>query len=279
MLNLFFKKNFYDGWDNVMYFFVPNLIIDFLIIISSALCIPGVTIFKESQWYLYVWFAAIILFSAAAGVVTVTWSETAAGIADYDTVDIKKFFKDIKNCISDGIKFGLTILAVLIYSIFVIRFFFFPTGENQTVTFVGLLAGTVYVWIAFTIFLALSWYPAVRANLHNGYRKSIKKCFIILFDNLFASLIITFYEMGLILISIIMLGIAPGMAGLVLSRCNAMRLLMKKYDYIEELDKKGEPANSQARRKIPWKELLAEEEEANPVRTFKDFWLPWKDMK
>ena len=54
---------------------------------------------------------------------------------------------------------------------------------------------------------------------------------------------------------------------------------MKKYDYIEELDKKGEPANSQARRKIPWKELLAEEEEANPVRTFKDFWLPWKDMK
>ena len=85
--------------------------------------------------------------------------------------------------------------------------------------------------------------------------------------------------MGLILISIIMLGIAPGMAGLVLSRCNAMRLLMKKYDYIEELDKKGEPANSQARRKIPWKELLAEEEEANPVRTFKDFWLPWKGMK
>ena len=73
--------------------------------------------------------------------------------------------------------------------------------------------------------------------------------------------------------------IAPGMAGLVLSRCNAMRLLMKKYDYIEELDKKGEPANSQARRKIPWKELLAEDEEANPVRTFKDFWLPWKDMK
>ena len=48
MLNLFFKKNFYDGWDNVMYFFVPNLIIDFLVIISSAMCIPGVTIFKES---------------------------------------------------------------------------------------------------------------------------------------------------------------------------------------------------------------------------------------
>ena len=106
MLNLFFKKNFYDGWDNVMYFFVPNLIIDFLIIISSALCIPGVTIFKESQWYLYVWFAAIILFSASAGVVTVTWSETAAGIADYDTVDIKKFFKDnLKNILLQINKF------------------------------------------------------------------------------------------------------------------------------------------------------------------------------
>ena len=48
-------------------------------------------------------------------------------------------------------------------------------------------------------------------------------------------------------------------------------------DYIEELDKKGEPMNSRARRKIPWKELLKDDIEANPTRGFKAFIFPWKE--
>ena len=28
MLKLFFRKNFYEGWDNLAFFLVPNLIMD-----------------------------------------------------------------------------------------------------------------------------------------------------------------------------------------------------------------------------------------------------------
>ena len=86
-----------------------------------------------------------------------------------------------------------------------------------------------------------------------------------------------FYNLFLSAISVIMLGIAPGMCGLELARANAFRLIMKKYDYIEELDKKGEPMHSKARRKIPWKELLKDDIEANPTRGFKAFIFPWKE--
>ena len=67
------------------------------------------------------------------------------------------------------------------------------------------------------------------------------------------------------------------MCGIELARSNAFRLIMKKYDYIEELDKKGEPLNSKTRRRIPWKELLKDDIEANPTRGFKAFIFPWKE--
>ena len=70
-----------------------------------------------------------------------------------------------------------------------------------------------------------------------------------------------------------MLGVAPGVAGLTLSRANALRLLLKKYDYIEELQKNGTRASSY---KIPWEEILKDDIESNPVRGFKEFWMPWK---
>ena len=82
--------------------------------------------------------------------------------------------------------------------------------------------------------------------------------------------------MFLTVISVIMLGLAPGMCGLELARANAIRLILKKYDYLDELDKKGVPLNSKER-KIPWKELLKEDYEANPVRSFNAFIFPWKE--
>lgn len=69
MLNLFFRKNFYDGWDNVMFFFVPYLILDFAVIIFTALCIPGVTVFKDAQWYLFVWIALAFILTAVISTV------------------------------------------------------------------------------------------------------------------------------------------------------------------------------------------------------------------
>lgn len=274
MFNLFFRKNFYDGWDNVIYFFVPNLIIDALVIICTAIASLGVTVFKDAGFFLYIWILLSLVLICGSSIVTLAWAEIAKEIADYGAVSMKDFFSYLKKCIFDGIKFGLTFFVITIGAVIGALYFLKP--QDGSISFAGMLSGICYIWCAILIFLALSWYPSLRANLHNSYAKSLKKCFIILFDNTLLSLVLVIYNLFLTVISIIMLGIAPGMCGLELARANAMRLVLKKYDYLDDLDKKGEPLNSKARR-IPWKELLKDDYEANPIRSFKAFVFPWKE--
>lgn len=275
MLNLFFRKNFYDGWDNVIFLFVPNLILDAMIVIAGLLCLPGFTIFKESSWYLYVWIFIAIALVIGLSIFTLAWTETCTELVDYGSPDIKNFFGALKGCVKDGILYGLVFSIFGVIAAVGILYFFHP-AEGQSVTFTGLVAGAVWTWVSLTILMGLLWYPAVRASMHNPFGKALKKCFILLFDNLGRCIILSIYNLFLVLISVIMLGLVPGMAGLEMSRTNFLRLVMKKYDYIEELDKKGEPVNSVARRKIPWKEILKEENEINPVRTAREFFFPWK---
>lgn len=274
MLNLFFKKNFYDGWDNVMYFFVPNLIIDALVILCTGIASLGVTVFKDSEYFLYIWFILGLVLVCGISILSLSWAETSREIADYETIQFKDFFRNIKSCIKDGILYGITLIVVAIIAVVGGMYFLKPQDGN--ITYAGLIAGLFYVWISLVIFMALWWYPSIRSYMHNPFPKAIKKCFIVFFDNLGVSITLCIYNLFLTVISIIMMGIAPGMAGLVLARANAFRLIMKKYDYLEELDKAGEPLNSKARRVIPWKEILKDDIEQNPTRGFKAFVFPWK---
>lgn len=265
-----------------MFFFVPDLIIDALVIFCAGIASLGVTVFKDASFFLYIWIFLTILLVCGSSILTLAWAESAKGIADYETIEFKDFFKSIKSCISDGIKYGITLLLVVVIAFIGIRYFLFPKNSDGTsaqVSFAGLLSGFCYIWLALIILASLFWYPAIRAYMHNPFGKTLKKSFIVLFDNLWVSIVLGFYNLFLALLSVIMLGLAPGMCGIQLARANAFRLIMKKYDYIEELDKKGEPLNSKARRKIPWKALLKNDIEANPVRGFKAFVFPWKEDK
>lgn len=275
MLSLFFKKNFYDGWDNVMFFFVPNLLIDALIILCTGIASLGVTVFKDANFFLYIWILLALVLVCGSSIFTLAWAESSKGIADYESVEFKDFFKSLKGCVKDGIKYGITLAAVI--TIAVVGGIYFLKPQGGQVSFAGFLAGVCYIWAALIIVASLFWYPALRAYMHNPFLKTVKKCFIVFFDNLLVSIVLGFYNLFLSAVSVIMLGIAPGMCGLQLARANAFRLIMKKYDYIEELDKNGEPFNSKARRKIPWKELLKDDIEANPTRGFKAFIFPWKE--
>ena len=72
MLGLFLRKNFYEGWDNVVYFLVPNLLMDLVVLLASVAMWFG----KE---YLLVWgiaiFVAIILLSILS-VCFITYKES-----------------------------------------------------------------------------------------------------------------------------------------------------------------------------------------------------------
>ncbi len=265
MLSFFFRKNLYDGWDNLMLLAVPNLIM-------SALTFGGGALMFAGRDYLAVWIATAAVLVCAASVFALAWAEVSVKVAGGMPVSLKDFFTALPSCLFDGLKYAGSLLTTAAVTGVGGAYYF-----RKNAAIVGLMAGFAFCWIALTIFSALLWYPALRALMHNPFGKSVKKCFIIIVDNPLKALAAGIYNLFLALASVIMLGTAPGLTGLTLSRVNFLRLLLKKYDYLEKLDISNEPPNSPARRKIPWNDLLQNEIEATGIRSFKMFVFPWKE--
>lgn len=274
MLGFFFKKNFYDGWDNVLFIFVPNLILDVFFLIGGGLFYLGTKVNGTAG--IIIWGCTVLLVITAGSILSLAWAESAAKIADYESAEIKPFFTSLKTCIKDGILYGIVLFAVLIISAAGIIFYFRPVS-GATLPFIGLMAGSVFFWIMLTIISALFWYPSLRAIMHNPFKKSIKKCFIILFDNIGSCVVLGIYNFFLLIISIVMVGLAPGLGGIGLSRVNFLRILLKKYDYLEIAEKEAAGKKPVFRNKIPWQELLKEEIEITGSRSIKSFFMPWKE--
>lgn len=274
MLGFFFKKNFYDGWDNVLFIFVPNLILDVFFLIGGGLFYLGTKVNGTAG--IIIWGCTVLLVITAGSILSLAWAESAAKIADYESAEIKPFFTSLKTCIKDGILYGIVIFAVLIISAAGIIFYFRPVS-GATLPFIGLMAGSVFFWIMLTIISALFWYPSLRAIMHNPFKKSIKKCFIILFDNIGSCVVLGIYNFFLLIISIVMVGLAPGLGGIGLSRVNFLRILLKKYDYLEIAEKEAAGKKPVFRNKIPWQELLKEDIEITGSRSIKSFFMPWKE--
>lgn len=274
MLGFFFKKNFYDGWDNVLFIFVPNLILDVFFLIGGGLFYLGTKVNGTAG--IIIWGCTVLLVITAGSILSLAWAESAAKIADYESAEIKPFFTSLKTCIKDGILYGIVLFAVLIISAAGIIFYFRPVS-GATLPFIGLMAGSVFFWIMLTIISALFWYPSLRAIMHNPLKKSIKKCFIILFDNIGSCVVLGIYNIFLLIISIVMVGLAPGLGGIGLSRVNFLRILLKKYDYLEIAEKEAAGKKPVFRNKIPWQELLKEDIEITGSRSIKSFFMPWKE--
>ena len=274
MLGFFFKKNFYDGWDNVLFIFVPNLILDVFFLIGGGLFYLGTKVNGTAG--IIIWGCTVLLVITAGSILSLAWAESAAKIADYESAEIKPFFTSLKTCIKDGILYGIVLFAVLIISAAGIIFYFRPVS-GATLPFIGLMAGSVFFWIMLTIISALFWYPSLRAIMHNPFKKSIKKCFIILFDNIGSCVVLGIYNIFLLIISIVMVGLAPGLGGIGLSRVNFLRILLKKHDYLEIAEKEAAGKKPVFRNKIPWQELLKEDIEITGSRSIKSFFMPWKE--
>lgn len=279
MLGYFFRKNFNDGWDNVQMFFTPNIILDLSMIVCGFLITLGINISGSYRNLSVPVVIAIIIIVIVAFVIhsimSLSWAETAKRISFGESVVLKDFFASIKHCIIDGIKFGLFLFISAIATFCGFWFYFDNFFRTKDVT--GLFAGCIFMWIALCVFMGASWYPSLRTFMKNGFFKSMKKCFIVLFDNLATNIVLFVYSLFLFILSILLLGCAPGMCGLEMARVNAMRLFMKKYDYLEELDNNNVPSYDISRRKIPWDKILKEDIEALGDRNFKSFLKPWKE--
>lgn len=271
MFKFFLKKNFADGWDNLFFLILCNVITIALVAGS------GFVIFQLGK--VNVLFASIA-FVVCTGIVSIAlfaWGADAAKIADFRAATFSEFFRAIKHVLGIGFAFGALFAVFLLVVRFGISYYlvdFLKSGNKVSLIFTAVLA-----WFVIVCVIALQWFlPLYYLQDSNGFSKCLKKSFIIFFDNAGFSVGIFFYNIFLFALTCLTIGLIPGLNGITLSCMNALRLRLYKYDWIEKMSESDPDFinNRDKRSEVPWDELLAGDKESLGPRKLSSFIFPWK---
>lgn len=261
MILFLLKKNFCDGWDNLLTLIGYNFVL-------LALVGGGYFFLAKLPPYAGIPIAVVLLLALIIMVFAI--NQTTAKYADFKSVPIKDTFLEIPNVWKDALLFAGLIVILVLIALKCIPFYF------KMNNMLGLFLASVMFWFVVTVVLALQWFMPIQAQLGNKFRKTFKKCFIILFDNMGFSIFMFFYTLILAAISYFTITLVPGVSGILLSYNNAFRLRLYKYDWLEEhAEELKEQGKKRAR--IPWGELIADDRETLGPRSLKSFIFPWKD--
>ena len=267
MIGFFIKKNFCDGWDNVFWLVLNNILCYAILIACYFIGSAVLEISSLPQWVSIC--ISLVLFVISFCVVMtmiLCISDACAQIADFKTVPMKEVYKGFKANIKDGIL--LTFFMAIISSLAILSIYLYLQLGNL----LGLFLSAIVAW-GFLFFLsAMQWFFPLRSQLKGGFKKTLKKCFILALDNAGFSIFMFIYNLILIALSLFIF-LIPGFGGLTLAMNNALRLRMYKYDWLE---KHPDLTPKEARKQIPWGELIAEDYDTLGPRSLKSFIFPWK---
>lgn len=272
MILFFLKKNFCDGWDSAFWLLFSNILMLGIGIgcYFGASALISLTVIPE---WLSIALSLVLLILGCIAIVTLLMSvnECCAEIAKFNSVSVKDIFANLKGkqkstFIKDAVLFSLILAAIVLFAVVGIPFYL---GMGNPF---GILFAALVFWFLLIVVLALQWFFPLRSLMHGDFKKTLKKCFIILFDNTGFSIFIFFYNLILAVLSCIVF-VLPGLSGICLSLNNALRLRLYKYDWLEE---HPDIPLKQAKKQIPWGELIADDYETLGPRSFKSFIFPWK---
>jgi uncharacterized membrane protein YesL len=257
MIGFFIKKSFFDGWDHLFSLLLLNL--GFVLALALGFILPGSLNFPP-------WAAAAVgvLALAAASVWLSVCVHALASVADFGSLR----FGDIPAYIKRGLLPGLQVGAFVVFGYYVVSVglpFYIGMGG-----IIGALAAGIVFWCAVIIALALQYYLPLRARLGGGLLKNLRKSFLLFFDNPLFSLFLFLYCAASLVLSLFLAFLIPGLSGMALAQNVALRLRLRKYDWLEEHPEAK-------RREIPWDELLEEDRELVGKRTLKGMFFPWKE--
>ena len=271
MFKFFLKKNFCDGWDNFFFLVLSNAITIVLLFGAYfALRAAGAV-----NPYLPV--LVFVLFSGILMVQLFAWGSNAAKLADFRSPSFSVFFSTLKSVWKIGFAFGVMIALALLLARFAIAYYltlYFRDGN-----IIGLVVTAGLGWFLLVSAISLQYFiPLYFLQENNGFKKCLKKSFIIFYDNVGFSIELFIYNIVIFVISCVTFLIIPGLNGLVLSSTNALRLRLYKYDWIEKMSE-VEPdfeKNRDKRNEVPWDELLADDIESLGPRKLMSFIFPWR---
>ena len=258
MTGFFIKKAFFDGWDNLIGMVVLNL--GFLLIllggIGSLMLLGEVAALSISLLLLSA--GLFSFFSAGSAHLSWAW-------ARYERPGWDGFVRGIRISWRHALLYWL--LIVLDFSLLFLVIPFYLSYGN----IVGTLLSVLLFWLFIALSLALLYYwPLFYAMQGDRPTKTLRKSFVIVADNLFFTLFFALHQIITLVISIVLAGLAPGVGGMLLGQSVALKLIMYKYDWLEE-NPDGD------RKQVPWDELLYEERESVGHRSLKNMIFPWKD--
>ncbi len=258
MTGFFIKKSFFDGWDNLISLVILNL--GYLLVLFSfygafelfqVSTIPAIIL-------LIIAFALNSIYSALVSNQTFLYVKGRKEGFRYFIAGFKILYKHIL------LHFAINVILATVI-LFVIPFYL---SYGTTLTF---LLAVIIFWVVLIGLLALLYYYPLAVKMNqDAPLKTLKKSLLIVADNIGFSIFFIIYEIILLIATIFFATIMPGIAGLSLSKNDAIDLLMLKYDYLELHP-------NTKRKEIPWEELLFEEREKVGHRSLRSLIFPWKD--
>jgi hypothetical protein len=257
MIGFFIKKSFFDGWDHLFALIILNL--GFIAAISLGFVLPGSV--GAPAWL----GVSLAVLSLALGAVWYSACVFALkDISDFGSIHMRDIWGFVKQGLWPGLQVGVLLVA---------GYFIISVGIPFYVSLGGILgalaAGLIF-WCAIIVLLAIQYYLPLRARLGGGFKKNLRKSFVLFFDNPGFSIFLFLYSTLCLALSLFLAFLIPGFAGMALASDIALRLRLYKYDWLE--------ANPEAnRREVPWETLLEEDRDLVGKRTLKGMFFPWKE--
>lgn len=253
MIKFFFKKSFYDGWDNLLTLAGFN---------AAFLAVAALGIWLPSTMESSVARVAGLFFLLMAG--SVWWSVTAhalTAVAGSGTFRFGELRSAFSSGFVPGIQFGAMVSVAVLLVTVVIPFY------SSIGNFFGLFAMSLAFWLFLCLFLTLQYFLPWRAANGGTFKTTIRASFMLFMDAPLFSLILAIDGLFCIAISPLVAFLLPGPAASVLASCEAVRLRSYKLHWMTQ------PGITKAR--VPWAELLAGDVDTLGDRTLKQLFFPW----
>jgi len=260
MIGFLIRKALYDFWDNMFRMVLMNL--GFIASLTIPIFLPGIIpipplsllVFAAGLLWCFVYLAAVAL--------------SVKAVSDYGVFGFSDFLANLKEGWKTGLALGIT--GFLLYAIARNSIPFYLEMHS----IFGLFLAAVIFWTMITAICSLQFFFAIRARLDTKLIKIYKKSLLIFFDNPGFAIYSLLHTIVLLIISVFIVLLVPGPAGILLFLDEALRLRLLKYDWLEA---NPDETGSKKRRKIPWDEILIDEREKTGTRSFRSFIFPWKD--
>ncbi len=257
MILFMMQKAFWDAWDNMGRVLLANFV--FVLLAAVPVFVPralaGIPLLS-----MVTLFGSILLLFVYTGAVSAYFRD----LVNYNSPELRDIWSHLKESWKISLVFG--VVVCFFYFVCITGFRFYSALGNV----LGMLGLAFLFWIFVIVSISLVFFFPVMNNLDRNIKKIAKKSFILFFDNTGTALVLALMMLVNSVISIALALILPGIGGILILQESAMKLLLMKYDYLEE--------NADAdRKKIPWNALIREEREKVGKRTLKGTIFPWKD--